>query len=80
VIPLYGFLEGDVLGLLVLAEETDTMSELAAKLSNSASLRVAPTEAPTSVVVAGRKVASKLTVKQAGLGALDRFDVVRGKR
>jgi hypothetical protein len=28
-IPLYGFLEGDILGLLVLAEEGETVLELA---------------------------------------------------
>jgi hypothetical protein len=76
-IPLYGFLQGDVLGLLILAEDGDTMAELATKLSQSARIRVAPTSEPLSVVVAGKSVPSKLTVKQAGLTALDRFDVVR---
>jgi len=40
-IPLYGFLEGDTLGLLMLAEEGETVLQLAQKLQQAASLRVA---------------------------------------
>jgi len=40
-IPLYGFLEGDTLGLLMLAEEGETVLQLARKLQQAASLRVA---------------------------------------
>lgn len=76
-IPLYGFLEGDVLGLLVLADENDTMQDIARKLVQSARLRVATEDRQTSVIVGGTSVPSKVTVKQAGLTALDRFDVVR---
>ena len=39
-IPVYGFLEGDTLGLLVLAEEGETVLELARKLQDAASIRV----------------------------------------
>jgi hypothetical protein len=78
--PLYGFLEGDVIGLLILAEETDTMSELARKLTQSARLRVSFEDHTSSVVVQGQAIPSKVTVKQAGLTALDRFDVRRGTR
>ena len=41
-IPLYGFLEGDSIGLLVLAEESDTAAELAEKLQTAARVRVRP--------------------------------------
>ena len=40
-IPLYGFLEGDTVGLLMLAEEGDTVLALARKLQDAASIRVA---------------------------------------
>jgi hypothetical protein len=40
-IPLYGFLEGDTVGLLVLAEEGETILELA---RNAASIRVSRQE------------------------------------
>jgi hypothetical protein len=78
--PLYGFLEGDVIGLLILAEETDTMSDLAQKLTQSARLRVSFEGYSPSVVVQGQAVSSRITVRQAGLTALDRFDVRRGTR
>ena len=39
-IPLYGFLQGDSIGLLVLAEESDTAADLAEKLQSAARIRV----------------------------------------
>jgi hypothetical protein len=78
-IPLYGFLEGDSLGLLVLADEAETVLELARKLQDAASIRVAPVD-KIEFVHDGRVVEHGLTVAQAGLQALDRFDVVRKDR
>lgn len=78
-IPLYGFLEGDTLGLLMLAEEGETVLELARKLQDAASLRVARND-KIDFVYNGRAIDPGLTVAQAGLQALDRFDVIgRGK-
>jgi hypothetical protein len=76
--PLYGFLEGDVIGLLILASERDSMAELAGKLQAAAAVRVAPS-GPVHVEVRGRRVADGVTVASAGLAALDRFDVRRGR-
>jgi hypothetical protein len=73
-IPLYGFLEGDTLGLLILATEQDTAAELARKLQDAAALRVAPAER-VRVWVRGAPLAPASTVAAAGLQALDRFDV-----
>jgi len=73
-IPLYGFLEGDTLGLLVLAEPADTLGALARRLEDSASARVAPRES-LHVLVDGRVQRPDLTVADVGLGPLDRFDV-----
>jgi Toluene-4-monooxygenase system protein B (TmoB) len=75
-IPLYGFLEGDSIGLLVLAEESDTAAELADKLQSAARIRV-PSVAKVKVVYQGAIVAANTTVAQAQMGALDRFDVIR---
>ena len=50
------------------------MAELAAKLQQAASVRVAPRDR-VRVVVDGRPVAAKVTVASSGLTALDRFDV-----
>jgi hypothetical protein len=40
-IPLYGFLQGDTVGLLILADEGETVQTLARKLQDAAGLRVA---------------------------------------
>ena len=74
-IPLYGFLQGDCIGLLVLAEEGDTAADLAEKLQSAARIRVRA-RAKVKVVYQGVIVASQTTVGQAQMGALDRFDVI----
>jgi hypothetical protein len=74
-IPLYGFLEGDTVGLLMLAEEGETILELARKLQDAASIRVARNE-EVDFVYDGKAIDPGLTVAQAGLEALDRFDVI----
>ena len=74
-IPLYGFLEGDTLGLLVIAEEADTVRELARKLQDAANIRVAR-NGDVELLYNGKSVDPGLTVAQTGLQALDRFDVI----
>jgi hypothetical protein len=74
-IPLYGFLEGDTLGLLVLGEEGETVLELSRKLQDAASIRVTRSH-KISFVYNGKTIDPELTVAQAGLQALDRFDVI----
>ena len=73
-IPLYGFLEGDTMGLLILAEPDDTAATLVEKVQASASPRVAP-RAGLSVTWRGRRLDPDLTVAEAGMPALDRFSV-----
>ncbi len=73
-IPLYGFLEGDTLGLLILAEESETILQLARKLQQAASLRVALID-KIDLVYNGKAVDPGLTVAEAGFRNLDRFDV-----
>jgi hypothetical protein len=74
-IPLYGFLEGDTLGLLMLAEEGETVLQLALKLQDAASLRVARIR-KIDLVYNGKAIDPALTVAQAGFQELDRFDVI----
>jgi hypothetical protein len=76
-IPLYGFLQGDTVGLLILAEEGDTLQALAQKLQDAASLRVAGRDR-LQVVYNGKTMDPTMTVAQARLQALDRFDVTSG--
>ena len=73
-IPLYGFLQGDSMGLLILAREDDTLGRLAEKLQSAADVRVAPLRHPR-VMVAGRLLDLEMTVAAAGLSALDKFEV-----
>jgi hypothetical protein len=74
-IPLYGFLEGDTIGLLMLAQEGETVGELALRLQMSASVRVATRE-HVALIYKGNRIPPELTVARAGLEALDRFDVI----
>ena len=76
-VPLYGFVEGDTLGVVVLAEENETILELARKLQNAASVRVAHHD-KVELFHNGKAIDPTLTVAQAGLQALDRFDVIWG--
>ena len=73
-IPLYGFLAGDTIGLLVFAYPDDSAATLCSKLMSAASVRVAPLARPV-VVHRGQRLPAHMTVAQANLGPLDRFDV-----
>jgi hypothetical protein len=75
-LPLYGFVEGDTLGILLIAEEGERVGALARRLLEAASLRVAPSM-ESQVVYRGAILDPGLTVAQAGLSALDRLDVRR---
>lgn len=75
-VPLYGFVEGDTLGLLVLVRSTDTIAALAASLQQASEMRVAPFS-HFAVRHEDRRLAPGLTVAAAGLTALDRVELVR---
>ena len=75
-VPLYGFVEGDTLGLLVLVRSTDTVAALAASLQQAAEMRVAPF-ADFAVRHRERRLEPRLTIAAAGLTALDRVELVR---
>jgi len=72
--PLYGFLQGDTIGLLILADENDTAKTLADKLASAARVRV---EHGTSLRVwyRGRRLEQDATLEGIRIEALDRFDV-----
>ena len=76
-VPLYGFLQGDTIGLLILADNRDTLEVLARKLQAAASLRVAARHT-VRVVYNDKIMDPAMTVAQAGFEALDRFDVLPG--
>lgn len=74
-IPLYGFLKGDTIGLLMLADENETIRSLAEKLQRSARIRVAQ-KPQIHVLFQGKTLDLVLTVESSGLKPLDRFDVI----
>jgi hypothetical protein len=73
-IPLYGFLQGDTLGLLMLAHPDMTLAQLAQQLRAAARLRADPGPR-LRVLLRGVPRDPELTVGQAGLTPLERFDV-----
>jgi hypothetical protein len=74
-IPLYGFAEGDSLGLLVLVQDTDSVATLGATLAQAAAVRVAP-KPRSRVRFAGKLLDPTLTVAESGLTPLARIDLV----
>ena len=74
-IPLYGFVRGDTLGLLVLAHAGDTAQALAAMMQQAACMRVAPASR-VSLYYEGVLLAPERTLEQLGLSALSRIDLV----
>jgi hypothetical protein len=75
-LPLYVFVRGDTLGLVVLAPEHESIEELAQRLSRAAAPRVT-LEGRLRVLHHGKPVAGELTLLEAGIRALDRVDLVR---
>ena len=73
-VPLYGFLRGDTLGLIVLVQDTDPVARIAESLEQAACMRVIPSGS-RRVSAGGRTLDPEMTVAQAGLTALDRVDV-----
>ena len=74
-IPLFGFVRGDSLGLIVLVDTEHTIAELALRMQRAAAMRVAPSS-QVGVYFAGARLAPELTVAAAGLTPLDRVDIL----
>ena len=75
-IPLYGFVEGDTLGLLVLADADETIAEMTARLQRMASPRVAPFAA-AELLHDGKVLRPGDRVGASGLAPLQRIDLRR---
>ena len=74
-VPLYVFVRGDTLGLVVLAREDEDVNALAVRLSRAAAPRVRLSGRLT-VMHRGRRLRGELTLKEAGVRALDRVDLL----
>jgi hypothetical protein len=75
-VPLYGFVEGDTIGLIVLAHDDDSIARVVARLQHSARWRVAKFE-DARAFHGERELEASQTVAQAGLSPLERIDVRR---
>jgi Toluene-4-monooxygenase system protein B (TmoB) len=75
-LPLYGFMEGDTIGLLIVADEHESVQSLAEKLRAAASLRVA-SRGEMEVVYQGIALDPAATLSQANFAPLQRFDLRR---
>jgi hypothetical protein len=73
-IPLYGFLEGDTLGLVILARLDDRIADVAAAVQRSAGVRVPP-RSGAELFHRGVRLEGSMTVKAAELQPLERIDV-----
>jgi hypothetical protein len=74
-IPLYCFVRGDTLGLVVLAPSGELVSQLAERLARAAAPRVAPSP-HVRVLHRGKLLRGELTLKEAGVRPLDRVDLL----
>jgi hypothetical protein len=75
VMPLYGFIEGDTLGVVVLVRPDETARDLARHLIEAASVRVARTD-EARVRVRDEILSPNATLRSAGITPLDRVDLV----
>ena len=73
-LPLYGFVQGDTLGVVVLAPANESVDDLAQRLARAAAPRVA-LEGRLLIRHAGRVLRGELTLVQAGIAPLDRVDL-----
>jgi hypothetical protein len=73
--PLYGFVEGDTLGVVVLVRADDTVRALATRLLAATALRVAPM-GEGRVMVRDQLLDPRSTLRGEGIRALDRVDLV----
>ena len=74
-IPLYVFVQGDTLGLVVLAGEAESVDDLAQRLSRAAAPRVT-LDGRLRVLHRGRVLHGGLSLSEAGINALDRVDLI----
>lgn len=74
-IPLYAFVRGDTLGLVVLAGEAESVDDLAQRLARAAAPRVA-LDGKLRVLHRGKLLAGQLSLSEAGIKPLDRVDLL----
>jgi hypothetical protein len=74
-IPVYGFLEGDTMGLVILVHSYERIEDFANRLQQAANVRV-PKREKVGVKYRNEFLDPKATLKSIGIGPLERLDVV----
>jgi hypothetical protein len=74
-IPVYGFLQGDALGLVVLMRDDETADDFANKLMQAAEMRVPPFS-NRAVYFNGQRLEAQAILAKVGVTPLDRLDVL----
>lgn len=73
--PVYAFLRGDCLGLLLLVRAEEQVASIVATTYQAAAPRVARASS-AAVYHAGRRLDPESPIAESGIAALDRVDVV----
>jgi hypothetical protein len=75
--PIYGFLQGDTIGLLIFAYPNETMQDLIDKVQKAAAIRVEP-KTGMKLVYKDKAIDVNLTVSAMGMQPLEHFFVLQG--
>ena len=75
-LPLYAFVEGDTTGILILADENESVESLKTKVREAVDLRVEP-NGEMDVVYRGAVLDPAITLADAQFAPLQRFDLRR---
>lgn len=74
-LPVLGVVQGDTTGLLILANDTDTVAHFAAALQRAAAVRIAP-RSTVAIFKGSQRLSNSVTLAQAGVQVLERLDLV----
>lgn len=75
VVPLYGFVQGDTMGVVVLGRLDGTVAELGANLLRAVAVRV-ERSGPYQLRAGARRLDPEAPLRTAALGPLDRIDLL----
>ncbi len=74
-LPLYGFVEGDTMGVIVLGRLDESVAELGVALLRAVAVRVRP-RGTYRIVAGSRRLDPAATLRSQALSPLDRIDLV----
>ena len=75
VLPLYGFVQGDTMGIVVLGRLDGTVAELGANLLRAGGVRVGR-QGPYQLRAGARRLDPEAALRTQGMEPLDKIDLV----